>query len=82
LADNARDCGAGLPLLAAVKPRYAQAFQASDSPTQETNGETKMFNMMGGGMMAGMGIVGALCILLVALVVAALVKYLFFSKRD
>jgi hypothetical protein len=71
-----------LPLLAAVKPRYAQAFQASDSPTQETNGETKMFNMMGGGMMAGMGIVGALCILLVALVVAALVKYLFFSKRD
>jgi hypothetical protein len=37
-----------------------------------------MHDMMGGGMMWGMGLIGVLAIILVVLVIAALVKYLFF----
>lgn len=35
-------------------------------------------DMMGGGMMWGMGLVGLIGLVLIALVIAALVKYLFF----
>ena len=37
--------------------------------------------MMSGGMMWGMGLVGLLVIIVLVLAAAALVKYLFFSKR-
>jgi hypothetical protein len=37
-----------------------------------------MNDMMGGGMMWGMGAVGLLIVLVLILVVAALIKYLFF----
>ena len=37
-----------------------------------------MNNMMGSGMMWGMGIAGLLGIIVVVLVIAALIKYLFF----
>lgn len=37
-----------------------------------------MHDMMGGGMMWGMGVVGLVGILVLVLVIAALVKYLFF----
>jgi hypothetical protein len=37
-----------------------------------------MHDMMGGGMMWGMGLVGLLVTILLLLVIAALVKYLFF----
>ena len=40
-----------------------------------------MEKMMGGGMMWGMGLVGLLVIIVLVLAAAALVKYLFFSKR-
>jgi hypothetical protein len=36
--------------------------------------------MMGGGMMWGMGLIGLLLIIVLLLAVAALVKYVFFSK--
>ena len=39
-----------------------------------------MDQMMGGGMMWGMGLIGLLVIVVLLLAVAALVKYLFFSK--
>lgn len=41
-----------------------------------------MQNMMGSGMMWGMGLFGLLGILVLVLAVAALIKYLFFSKKD
>lgn len=37
-----------------------------------------MHDMMGGGMMWGMGVVGLVGIVVLLLVIAALVKYLFF----
>jgi hypothetical protein len=37
-----------------------------------------MNDMMGGGMMWGMGGVGILSLLMIMLVIAALIKYLFF----
>jgi hypothetical protein len=37
-----------------------------------------MHDMMGGGMMWGMGVAGLLGIVVLVLVIAALVKYLFF----
>ncbi len=37
-----------------------------------------MHDMMGGGMMWGMGLVGLLALLVLVLMLAALVKYLFF----
>lgn len=37
-----------------------------------------MHDMMGGGMMWGMGVVGLVGIVVLVLVIAALVKYLFF----
>ncbi|AWI58668.1 hypothetical protein ABIA22_000302 [Sinorhizobium fredii] len=37
-----------------------------------------MNDMMGGGMMWGMGLAGLIGVVLVALLIAALVKYLFF----
>ena len=40
-----------------------------------------MDQMMGGGMMWGMGLIGLLVIVVLLLGAAALVKYLFFSKR-
>ena len=40
-----------------------------------------MDQMMSGGMMWGMGLVGLLVIIVLVLAAAALVKYLFFSKR-
>jgi hypothetical protein len=40
-----------------------------------------MDQMMGGAMMWGMGLIGLLVIIVLALAAAALVKYLFFSKR-
>jgi hypothetical protein len=39
-----------------------------------------MDQMMGGGLMWGMGLVGLLIIIVPVLAAAALVKYLFFSK--
>jgi hypothetical protein len=39
-----------------------------------------MDQMMSGGMMWGMGFIGLLVIVVLILAVAALVKYLFFSK--
>jgi hypothetical protein len=36
--------------------------------------------MEGGGMMLGMGIVGLLSVIALVLLIAALVKYLFFSR--
>jgi hypothetical protein len=39
-----------------------------------------MDHMMGGGMMWGMGLIGLLLIIVLLLAVAALVKYVFFSK--
>jgi hypothetical protein len=39
-----------------------------------------MEQMMGGGMMWGMGLIGLLLIIVLILGAAALVKYLFFSK--
>jgi hypothetical protein len=41
-----------------------------------------MDQMMGGGMMWGMGLLGLLVITVLLLAAAALVKYLFFSKRQ
>jgi hypothetical protein len=40
-----------------------------------------MDHMMGGGMMWGMGLIGLLVIIVLVLGAAALVKYLFFTKR-
>jgi len=40
-----------------------------------------MMDMMSGGMMWGMGLIGLLIIIVLVLAAAALVKYLFFSKR-
>ena len=40
-----------------------------------------MDHMMSGGMMWGMGLIGVLVIVVLLLGAAALVKYLFFSKR-
>jgi hypothetical protein len=40
-----------------------------------------MDQMMGGGMMWGMGLIGLLIIVVLLLGAAALVKYLFFRKR-
>jgi hypothetical protein len=40
-----------------------------------------MDQMMGGGMMWSMGLIGLLVITVLLLGAAALVKYLFFSKR-
>jgi hypothetical protein len=40
-----------------------------------------MDQMMGGGMMWGMGLIGLLVIVVLLLGAAALVKYLFFGKR-
>ena len=40
-----------------------------------------MDQMMSGGMMWGKGLVGLLVIIVLVLAAAALVKYLFFSKR-
>ena len=40
-----------------------------------------MDELMGGGMMWGMGLIGLLVIIVLVLAAAALVKYLFFSKR-
>jgi hypothetical protein len=40
-----------------------------------------MEKMMGGGMMWGMGLIGLLVVIVLVLAAAALVKYLFFSKR-
>ena len=40
-----------------------------------------MDQMMGGGMMWGMGLIGLLVVVVLLLGAAALVKYLFFSKR-
>jgi hypothetical protein len=40
-----------------------------------------MFEMMSGGMMWGMGFLWLLLTLLVLLGIAALVKYLFFTRR-
>jgi hypothetical protein len=40
-----------------------------------------MDQMMGGGMMWGMGLIGLLVIIVLVLAAVALVKYLFFSKR-
>jgi hypothetical protein len=37
-----------------------------------------MDDMMGGGMMWGMGLAGLIGVVVIALVIAALVKYLFF----
>jgi len=37
--------------------------------------------MMGGGMIWGMGLIGLLVIIVLVLAAAALVKYLFFTKR-
>lgn len=37
-----------------------------------------MDDMMGGGMMWGMGFAGLIALVVVALVIAALVKYVFF----
>ena len=39
-----------------------------------------MDQMMGGGMMWGMGLIGLLVIIVLVLAAAALVKYLFSSK--
>jgi hypothetical protein len=39
-----------------------------------------MDQMMGGGMMWGMGLIGLLIIIVLVLGAAALVKYLFFTK--
>ena len=39
-----------------------------------------MDQMMGGGMMWGMGLVGFLIVIVLILAAAALVKYLFFGK--
>ena len=38
-----------------------------------------MDQMMGGGMMWGMGLIGVLIIIVLILVAAALVRYIFFS---
>jgi len=40
-----------------------------------------MDQMMGSGMMWGIGLIGLLVIIVLVLAAAALVKYLFFSKR-
>ena len=40
-----------------------------------------MDQMMGGGMMWGMGLIALLVVIVLALAAAALVKYLFFSKH-
>ena len=45
------------------------------------NGAPMMDQMMGGAMMWGMGLIGLLAIIVLVLAAAALVKYLFFSKR-
>ncbi len=39
-----------------------------------------MDQMMGGGMMWGMGLIGLLIIIVLVLGAAALIKYLFFTK--
>jgi hypothetical protein len=43
--------------------------------------DAMMDQMMGGGMMWGMGLIGLLLVLVLVLAVAALIKYLFFGKR-
>jgi hypothetical protein len=40
-----------------------------------------MDQVMGGAMMWGMGLIGLLVIIVLVLAAAALVKYLFFSRR-
>jgi hypothetical protein len=40
-----------------------------------------MNQMMGGGMIWGMGLIGLLVITVLVLAAAALIKYLLFSKR-
>lgn len=41
-----------------------------------------MNGMMGGSMMWGMGLAWLLVVVLLVLGIAALIKYLFFNKRD
>jgi hypothetical protein len=41
-----------------------------------------MDHMMGGGMMWGMGLIGLLALIVLVLAAAALIKYLFFSRRS
>jgi hypothetical protein len=41
-----------------------------------------MYNMMGGGMMWGMGLFWLLLTVFVLLGIAALAKYLFFTRRS
>jgi hypothetical protein len=45
------------------------------------NGMNTMGEMMSGGMMWGMGLIGLLLLLLLVLGLGALVKYLFFDKQ-
>jgi hypothetical protein len=40
-----------------------------------------MDQMMGGGMIWGMGLIGLLLLIVLVLAAAALIKYLFFGKR-
>jgi hypothetical protein len=40
-----------------------------------------MMDQMMGGMMAGMGLIGLLVVIVLVLAAAALIKYLFFSRR-
>jgi hypothetical protein len=40
-----------------------------------------MDQMMGGGMMWGMGLIGLLVLIVLVLGAAALIKYLFFDRR-
>jgi hypothetical protein len=46
--------------------------------TEGDEGRSKMNEMMGSGMMWGMGVAGIIGIVVVVLLIAALIKYLFF----
>ena len=41
-----------------------------------------MMDWMGGGMMTGMGVLGWLLVVVLVLIAAAAVKYLFFDRRN
>lgn len=69
------------PIDGCRRARTLQAIEIEDAALKEAaewTEDARMNDMMGSGMMWGMGLVGFIGIVVAVLVIAALVKYLFF----
>src|SRR5215472_7284234 len=62
-------------------PPFASRYPRRPAGRPNERETPMMDQMMGGGMMWGMGLIGLLVVIVLLLGAAALVKYLFFSKR-